>query len=113
MSTSTNTQSLEKDIYPVPFRLANLLQQGDSLRAIDNTSLAHPSFLQSVPTEHLMKLVRFGIWSQFMVDKSDKFDNISDVLKAELKVFSKSGYGIREDFQVQYKCIFSPDHSTN
>ena len=101
MSTSTTTQPLEKYKYPVPFRLANLLQQGDSLRAVDNTSQAHPSLLQGVSTEHLIKLVKFGIWSKFMVEKTHKFTNIRDVLKAELKLFSKSGYGMREDFQVQ------------
>ena len=107
---SNTTQPREQYIYPVPFWLANLLQQGDSMRAVDQTSHAHPSILQGVSTEHLIKLVRFGIWSKFMVEKAHKFNNISDVLKAELEVFSKSGYGIREDFQVQSKCTFSLYH---
>ena len=89
--------------------MTSLLQEGHSLEAVNYTSPTHPLFLQGVSTEHLMKLVRFGIWSKFMVEKTDKFKNISDVLKAELEVFSKSGYGIRQNFQVKFKFIFLPD----
>lgn len=56
------------------------------MRAVDQTSHAHPSILQSVSTEHIIKLVRFGIWSKFMVKKGEKFNDNGDVLKAELEV---------------------------
>ena len=98
-----------KYLYPLPFHLTSLLQEGHSLAAIDDTSPAHPFLLQGVSTEHHIKLVRFGIWSQYMVDKSDQFENTSDVLKSELKIFLKSGYGLREDFQVQY-CKYPHSH---
>ena len=83
-------------VYPLPQRLANLLRQGDS---VDYKTLAHPSFLHGITTEQLIKMFKFGMWAEYMV-RTGNFDTPSDVIKAELDVFEKRGYNLREDFQV-------------
>ena len=102
-STSSygNHNTDQKHIYPLPLRLANLLQAGDSFKSVDYKALAHPSFLQRITTEQFTKMFKFGLWAEYMLDTSDDFTTLSDVVKAELDTFNKSGFNLREDFQVK------------
>ena len=84
-------------VYPLPQQLANLLHQGDY---VDYKTLAHPSFLNEVTTEQLIKMFKFKLWADYMV-KAGNFDTLSDVVKSELDVFDKRGFNLREDFQVK------------
>ena len=99
-STST-TQTDQKYIYPLPLRLANLLQPGVSFKTIDFKALAHPAFLQQITTEQFIKMFKFELWAEYMLNASDDFTTLSDVVKAELDSFEKSGFNLREDFQVK------------
>ena len=102
----------QKYVYPLPLRLANLLLPGDSLKSVDYNALAHPSFLQRITTDQFIKMFKFGLWAEYQLNASDDFTTLSDVVKAELDTFSKSGFGLREDFKVNitlhpYKYIFT------
>ena len=93
------------EVYPLPQRLANLLQLGDTFKSVDYKAMAHPSFLQNLSTDQLIKIFKFELWAKYMQHESGDFDTLSDVIKAEINTFSKSGFNLREDFQVQFILI--------
>ena len=47
----------------------------------------------------MFKIFKFGTWARKMIDSGD-FETLSDVIKAELKVFENRGFSLRADFQV-------------
>ena len=105
-------QTDQKYVYPLPLRLANLLLPGDSFKSVDYNALAHPSFLQRITTDQFIKMFKFGLWAEYQLNASDDFTTLSDVVKAELDIFSKSGINLREDFKVNitfhpYQYIFT------
>ena len=104
-ASASTYQTDTKYVYPLPQRLANLLQPGDSLKSVDYKAFAHPSFLQKLTTDQLLKMFKFELWAKYMQQASEDFDTLSDVIKAELNTFSNSGLNLREDFQVQFLLI--------
>ena len=81
----------------MPYDLAKLLKPGTGVL---NQSLAHPSMLESVDTEHFIKMLNFKIWADNKVNEK-KFSNLSDVIISEIKVFEDYNFTKKQDFQVK------------
>ena len=109
-ATDSTDQTDQKYVYPMPQKLASLLQPGDSFKSVDFNSLAHPSFLHKTTTEQFIKMFKFGLWAEYALNASNDLDTLSDVVKKELDTFSNNGFNLREDFQVKFeKNILSSD----
>ena len=87
----------------MPFDLAKLIQPdyADYKYVLNITDL---EFLENMAdTEHFIKMFKFKIWADYMVNKGE-FGNLSDVLKAEVKVFEDHGFPKKTDFHVKENC---------
>jgi hypothetical protein len=69
-------------LYPLPEKLGNLLKKGLTTKS-DNV---HPSLLDDVTTESLMKLMKFGLWVNYQI-RMKKSHTIEEVLRKELKLY--------------------------
>ena len=86
------------NIFPMPHELAKLVQPG----LTNNENLARPSILENANTSQLMKLLKFKIWADNKVN-TNAFGNLSDVIKAEVKIFEDHGFNKRNLFQVMVR----------
>jgi hypothetical protein len=80
--------------YPLPARLGKLIK-------IEKTTLddnVHPSLLENVTTESILKLLKFGLWVNYQI-QSNKSLSAEDVIKNELKLYQHD-LGIKEDIVV-------------
>ena len=93
----TEIENNHTHVYPLPSWLANLMMPGNITE--DHRFLAHPSFIQRLSVEQILKMVKFELWAKYQVH-TKKFATLSDVLREELKVFEEKGYARREEFQV-------------
>ena len=80
-------------VYPLPVGIANLIQPVETV----HKGFAHPSLLEGADTKDILKILKFKMWAEYMV-KTNR--TISDILKAEIKIFEKHGYTKRKAFQV-------------
>ena len=86
---------LSPNIYPKPNELVKLILPG----LTDQESLARPSILENASTNELIKMLNFKIWAENKVN-TNVYSTLSDVIKAELKLFEDHGFPKRTNFQV-------------
>jgi hypothetical protein len=63
-----------------------------------SNSNVHPSLLENVTTESILKLLKFGLWVNYQI-QSNKSLSAEDVIKNELKLYQHD-LGIKEDIVV-------------
>jgi hypothetical protein len=70
--------------YPLPARLGKLIK-------IEGTTLddnVHPSLLENVTTEKLMKLMKFQLWIAYQI-RINKSTSAEEVIGKELKLYEQ------------------------
>jgi hypothetical protein len=78
----TNTNIYTAITYPLPARLGKLIKI-EPTTPKDNV---HPSLLEYVTTERLMKLVKFPLWIAYQI-RINKSTSAEEVITKELKLY--------------------------
>ena len=99
--TEANITNLEQNnihVYPLPAWLAHLFIPGNVTDNELKSVIANPIFIENLTRSQLFKMFKFGLWSEYRSNRSNK--TLSDVLKEELEVFEDNGFDLRFEFQV-------------
>jgi hypothetical protein len=88
-------------LYPLPAKLGKLLKR----KTITHDINVHPSLLDNVTTESIMKLLKFELWINYQI-RSEKYLTANDIIRKELKMY-QDNLGIKEDIVVKEIYMYS------
>ena len=91
--------------YPLPSNLAKMVQGTGTNYETNYENVAYPFIFENVDTKQMLKLLKFQLWTDYMVKNTSseytKEYQVRQVIKAEANLLETHGFELRDTYVVE------------